>query len=97
MWYVVDAFIPATRMVVVWGVAEAGYHAVFLPYDVSGPNSTITCPGHPRPVVRVYCATNGFGVGATATVVTPGGSLNLPPPQAAVRKTKVIITNKRNG
>jgi hypothetical protein len=97
MWYVVDALIPATKMVVVWEVALAGYHAVVLPYDLSGPNSTITCPEHPRAVVRVYFATNGFCVGATDAVAMPGGSLNLPPPQAAVRETKLIIANKRNG
>jgi hypothetical protein len=73
MWYVVFAFIPATRMVIVWEVAEAGYHAVLLPYDVSGPNSTITCPEHPRFEATVYCATNGFCVGVTDAVDIPGG------------------------
>jgi hypothetical protein len=72
--------------------AETGYHAVLLPYDVSGPNSTITCPGHPKAAIRVYCATSGFCVDATDALAMPRELLN---PQAVVRKSKLIVANGR--
>lgn len=62
----VEALIPATRIVV--GAAapleeykdEIEDQPVFLPYEVSGPNSTIAWPGHT--LVIVNCATNGLAV-----------------------------------
>jgi len=50
IWYVVDAFMPATSAEEMSEVVT-GYQAVLLPYDVVGPNSTIICPGHPVRIV----------------------------------------------
>src|ERR1041385_2379197 len=55
---------PATR-IDISAYDPTGYHAVVLPYVVSGPNSTITCPLHP--LTTVYFATSGFCVFAMDT------------------------------
>src|ERR1041385_3399103 len=55
---------PATR-IDISAYDPTGYHAVVLPYVVSGPNSTIACPLHP--LTTVYFATSGFCVFAMDT------------------------------
>jgi hypothetical protein len=96
MWYVVDALIPATSTEVPYGLVT-GYHAVFLPYDVVGPNSTIICPRHPARIV--YVATNGFCVPVTLPCVldgiepAPHPAINIHTIHAAATRSALATNN----
>jgi len=63
MWYVVVAFIPATRIETGPPPAGAGTGEVERPYCVVVPNSTVTCVS--AGIVIVQLATSGWVVGET--------------------------------
>src|SRR5690242_21868406 len=60
MWYVLEAFIPATRILT---GPPPGCDHVSRPYEVSGPNSIFTLP--PSGTTIEYWATNGLLVAET--------------------------------
>jgi hypothetical protein len=67
--------------------AGTGYEAVLVPYDKSGPNSTLAVPAHG--LSMVYCATKGFCVLLTDT--DSGGSFKdrLAHPMGKLHKVKI--------
>jgi hypothetical protein len=87
---VVDALIPATRMLVFCKLPAMGYDAVLLPYEVSGPNSTATCPAHGLVILKF--ATSGCCVLATDT--WGYGGVFDPPPHAIVKLQALNTASK---
>src|SRR5438309_6547430 len=70
-WYVVDAIIPATRIVTGPPPGGAGTYEVTRPYAVVGPNSTRTCESLGIEIVKI--ATCGmFGAGVIVARRAPG-------------------------
>jgi hypothetical protein len=64
-------------MFIFWNWPLTGYQAVFLPYAVSGPNSTMACPGQMVDIVAL--ATSGFCVLATVCMIGSGSAGPLAP------------------
>ena len=91
MWYVVDARIPATRIVVRWYLPGTGYQLVFLPYEVSGPNSIMLWPAHPLEIET--CATKGFVVAETCVFVSV---VLIPAPQADIKAMAAKMERTHN-
>src|SRR6478752_1418713 len=82
---------PATRMSV-FSPPETETQFVLLPYDVSGPNSTIATPA--QSLVTEYCATSGFEVLAIEPVTV--GFLVVEPPHASISAQALNEANKPN-
>jgi hypothetical protein len=71
---------------------ETDTQFVLLPYEVSGPNSTMATPA--QSLVTEYCATSGFEVLATEPVTV--GFLAVEPPQASIVAPAISAAKRPN-